>query len=634
VHAKDHSLNAVLKERQQWVIPVYQRHYAWKTDANGQLPKLWNDIRDRTIQVLEGTTPSPHFVGAIIYSEPKNQPFGAVNKRFLVDGQQRISTFSLFLCAVKEVANTHSIVRISKAVSDYLFNAESESMLDPERERFKLWSSSYDRNSYITASISGVQGVRNNNPDLFYKNGNFKSNNAPKMLSAFFYLVSEIEILISEQGNDGQSVETVLNGILRGFLEGFQIVVVQLDAADDAQAIFASLNGNAEPLSAFDLIRNNIFHRASKNLENEDLLYEGEWKRLEEPFWKTEVKQGRLKRPRTDHLIAHTLVAETAKEISVGNIANEYNDFAAEKRFDSVKSEISSLLKFSEAYRRLETCQDGDPEKRISDFLKIWDISAFHPLVMWFGTQNFSDYYKAQAYHFIESYIVRRDICRLTRKNYNNTVPQMLRAAKFADDPILAIKNRLLELEGDNSRAPSDIEIKQTIRDRPIYDDDFSSKKLRYVFRELELAQRTKLQESVSLNIENLTVEHLMPRAWAAHWELPNGKKVPYEDEYIEMISGAFEKKQSSIMTSLDHETQELVQRRGRYINRLGNLTVVTSSLNPSMGNEPWVKKRIKLQKSLLLINRELSQADNWTEVSIDARGEEIAENINKIWST
>jgi len=50
MHAKDYSLNAVLKERQQWVIPVYQRHYAWKSDANGQLPKLWDDMRDPVSQ--------------------------------------------------------------------------------------------------------------------------------------------------------------------------------------------------------------------------------------------------------------------------------------------------------------------------------------------------------------------------------------------------------------------------------------------------------------------------------------------------------------------------------------------------------------------------------------------------------
>ncbi len=92
MHAKDYSLNAVLEQRQQWVIPVYQRQYAWETGPDKQLPKLWDDMRERALERLEGMPPKPHFVGAIIYSEPAEQPFGTVNKRFLVDGQQRIST--------------------------------------------------------------------------------------------------------------------------------------------------------------------------------------------------------------------------------------------------------------------------------------------------------------------------------------------------------------------------------------------------------------------------------------------------------------------------------------------------------------------------------------------------------------
>ena len=85
--AKAHDLNFVLGQRQQWIVPVYQRHYEWETDTDKQIPKLWDDLRDKTIERLEeDRTPLPHYFGAIIYSEPSKQDFGAVPQRFLVDG--------------------------------------------------------------------------------------------------------------------------------------------------------------------------------------------------------------------------------------------------------------------------------------------------------------------------------------------------------------------------------------------------------------------------------------------------------------------------------------------------------------------------------------------------------------------
>lgn len=113
MHAKDWKLNDVLQERQQWVIPVYQRHYAWETREDKQIPTLWADLRERAEEKLSGREVKPHFVGAIIYSQPEDQPFGTVNKRFLVDGQQRITTFNLVLSALREIAQAQGHENIS-----------------------------------------------------------------------------------------------------------------------------------------------------------------------------------------------------------------------------------------------------------------------------------------------------------------------------------------------------------------------------------------------------------------------------------------------------------------------------------------------------------------------------------------
>ncbi len=91
--AKVHDLNFVLGQKQQWVVPVYQRHYEWESGSDKQIPKLWEDLRDKAIERLEDRSPFPHYFGALIYSEPPKQAFGATPRRFLVDGQQRKCMF-------------------------------------------------------------------------------------------------------------------------------------------------------------------------------------------------------------------------------------------------------------------------------------------------------------------------------------------------------------------------------------------------------------------------------------------------------------------------------------------------------------------------------------------------------------
>lgn len=104
-----------------------------------QIPKLWGDLKDEAVERLEMRDPFPHNFGALIFFEPANQAFGAVRRCFLVDRQQRITTFQLVLAAIRETARLLQVPRLVDAIATYLFNEKSASMLDADRERFKLW---------------------------------------------------------------------------------------------------------------------------------------------------------------------------------------------------------------------------------------------------------------------------------------------------------------------------------------------------------------------------------------------------------------------------------------------------------------------------------------------------------------
>lgn len=621
-------LDIVLKERQQWVVPVYQRHYSWKSDDDEQIPNLWSDLRDQTLTILEGRKPFPHYFGAIIYSQPAKQPFGAVTQRHLVDGQQRITTFQLVLVALREAARDLGLDK-DDVINAYLLNDVSKSMSDPEREKFKLWPSSYDRSLYKNIVSNTPNGLREKESSYFYKNGNLIKGSTPKLLRAFFFLHENIiEFVRDWLQNEEETVEHVFDSLLDAFLTAFQIVIIQLDENDDAQEIFASLNGKAAPLAPFDLVRNDVFHRARKQDEDSEALFDDKWKSFETPFWSEMVKQGRFKKARADHFVGHTVVAQTAREVNLGKIATEYQSYARERGYDSVASELDVLLEYGAAYRALEQQPEGAITNRIANVLGIWDLSTFHPLILWVTTQIISVEDKQRLYMLLESYIIRRELCGLTPKNFNKVVIGIIREAKGKENIVEAVNAHIASLTGDASKMPSNAEIAAACEQFNAY-GSISSQKLRYILKCVEESMRTKFDE-VTVTTSNLSVEHVLPQSWAENWPLKNGKSAPCEDVWkLELLNKNAE---------LDDETKSLMQERQRMVNTLGNLTLITGSLNPSLGNAAWENiegkpgKRERLAKSLLALNRDISEVQTWNEDAIRKRALLLAGQINTIW--
>ena len=82
----------------------------------------------------------------------------------------------------------------------------------------------------------------------------------------------------------------------------------------------------------------------------------------------------------------------------------------------------------------------------------------------------------------------------------------------------------------------------------------------------------------------------------------------------------------------MDDATKALVDDRARIVDTLGNLTLITGSLNPSLGNTGWEKKRKKLAGSLLALNRMVAEAEKWNEKSVESRADKISYVIVRRW--
>ena len=616
-----HTLQAVLTDKCQWVVPVYQRHYVWETAFNKQLPQFWSELQDKTLRSLDGTSKSfPHYFGAIIFSSQADQPFGTVPQNFLVDGQQRITTFHLALAATREVARHHGIQALINQTDDYLLNPQSAGMANPDRERYKLWPSNSDRTLYQTIIGNSLTELKNACPDCFHKTGNLNKAQSSHLLRAFWYLYKEMSTLAVTHGEEhGTAPEDVLKEIFRNFLQGFQIVVIKLGEDDDAQEIFASLNGFGEPLTPFDLVRNDVFHRAQRLGEDGQKIFDEQWKTFEEPFWHVKLKQGKLKRARADHLITHALIAEMGQSVNVGKVAAEYQHYVQERRFPAIADELNALLTHAATYRAMEEQTAPLGLTRIANVLRIWNIFVIHPLILRINALPIKDDEKEQLFRYTENWIVRREICCLTPQAYNIVVPNIIQCSK-KENPVSGIFNYISSMTADVSRMPDDNEVTESFVHNKAY-GNISTPRLCYILHQIERNMRDKFDEEAG-SFEDLTVDHVMPQSWPENWPLPNGVNVPYRTAWEAFQHGH----------NLDGETRTLMDDRQKAIDTLGNLTLVTRALNSRMDNDGWEKKRTRLGDSLLALNREISNHSQWDERTIRARAEHLATIANNIW--
>ena len=281
---------------------------------------------------------------------------------------------------------------------------------------------------------------------------------------------------------------------------------------------------------------------------------------------------------------------------------------------------MAVLLKHAQTYRSLEDVTSVGAIGKIGQFFKIWDLSTFHPLALWIGANVSHERHRKQLFDLIETYIVRREICRLTTKNYNQIVPMFIREMQKSEDPINAFLVHLNSLTGDVSRMPDDKEVSDSIARKSIY-GPVPQIRIRYILQQFEYELRSKFDEA-TVSTDNLTIEHVMPQTWSTNWPLPNGKSVQYESNAASLHHNEI----------VDDETKKLREERGRVIDTLGNLTLVTEALNPSLSNAGWPTKKERLSQSLLAMNRDIAAMETWDEQSIDKRAIRLASIAVRRW--
>ena len=629
--AKDHPLISVLGDQRRFVVPIYQRQYSWKIPRLGP---FWADVVAKAEQALEGKPKFSHYMGALILA-PGGDGFtiGATPRVQVVDGQQRLTTFQLFLAALRDTSEGLHVPDLGPVIESYLYVPAMHGDKGPDA-RFRLIPTPDDRPVFHLIVEHGLKEVRAKHPDWFFQNGNLRTI-APNAVVAVDFFTQRIEEYarygtIDAEGTSDLSIQDRLDGdpgmhqprlqaLLEALLNHLKLVVITLSETDDAQVIFETLNSQAEPLLAMDLVRNNIFHRASAQGEAVETLFEAKWRPFDQDavFWKGDSPRAKPKRPRIDHFLSHALTAQTGTETSLRELYAEYRSFTRPKgklRFETVEAELDALTKYAPTYRSLEIGGGDGDVARLGVKLNVWEVSTAYPLVFCIAASAASSVVKTSLYGLIYSYLVRRALCDLTPKNLNKTFARLTAALLKDGVSIEAFRSALAMQRGDTVRFPGDEELREAIRTKPMYDVIKRKERLADLLWDLECSSRSKYSVHTP-RPDDMSVEHVLPRTWMTHWTLPDGRSAPADKT-----------------TGADQAMLASIRARDAALHTLGNLTLITVPGNSTASNNAFCAKKHWLKESLLALNLAVIEHETWDEDAIAQRGGDLADLAVTTW--
>lgn len=595
-------LKDIFRKDTRYVVPRFQRPYVWKEEEHWQ--PLWEDLQLVVNELLdrreEATNrierdeaqlnTSQHFLGAIVLDQ-QSTPTQKLETREIIDGQQRLITLQVLLSAAHSVSVDFGHEESASMLEKLMYNDKDLTTL--ETDRLKVWPIEADQDAF--KDVMALSDPESEQSGL---------DSEENLEKCFQYFSDQIREW-AEAGN--QSSGEHLDALVTTMWHLLRVVVIDLESNDDAQVIFETLNARGTPLLAADLIKNYLFREATAEQSDPGELHDEYWKQFHEDKWRVDVSQGRLDRPKIDVFIMHWLTMQMSQQVRAKKLFPAFR-----KYLDRTDLSVEEIVKDVDYYASIyETISNPDQESREGIFfhrLDVLDTTTPYPVLLWiFGKEDISKEQRVKAIEAIESWLIRRMLSRLTSKNYNNIFIELLDVLKERDDNQVGdiVVEFFRSKEGESDYWPGDEKLTDSMVDME-YWAIINQRRLKMVFAAIERKLRdTGYSETLEFT-QDLEIEHILPQEWAIHWPLPGER--PAEVESIE---------------------------RDEMKNTVGNLTILTDKLNPSISNAGWDDKRDAIQEhTVLRLNQYLvtNWPEEWNEDTITERGEWLSTKAREVW--
>ncbi|MDE0398950.1 MAG: DUF262 domain-containing protein [Candidatus Poribacteria bacterium] len=311
MHTTEKNIDHLFGIDVQYQVPLYQRRYVWN-ETNWDA--LWNDIRSQADLKLRNEN-SRHFMGALITRPIESEQLSRFE---VIDGQQRLATFQIILCAIRDIYQSADYADIVAYVNHLILNSPIVTDISgTPAARYKFLPTSFDVEAFRSI-IAGDQA----------RNGNHL------ILRAYDYFKSQVVAYIAEDSEK-------MSGLLSAVVNDFVVVQIHLDSSDRPEKIFESINASGRNLSEFGLLRNNIFLRAGVDSNR---LYHEYWHFDDNAFWTPET---------LSQFLRDFLTAKLGIEIETHDLFNLYNQHYRPNlgANQGVEHELAELRGYAEVYR-------------------------------------------------------------------------------------------------------------------------------------------------------------------------------------------------------------------------------------------------------------------------------------------
>ena len=583
---------------QHLVIPLFQRPYVWTQDE--QWEPLWSNVkRVAELRLNQPSVVAAHFLGAVVLQAMENQS-GTLQPRSIIDGQQRLTTLQILLDATAVVLQERTMDDLALQLEGLAHNA---SQWVGSGDTLKLRHSNRDAGPF--------QEVMQAKPPVDY--GGLEHAGS-LLVRAHQYFAGEVSTWLSTSSDNARTRAVSLAGVLAN---GLQLVVIDLRRDENSQEIFETLNARGTPLTAADLIKNLVFQRLSAEGVDTKSAYEDLWP-FDTTFWEQTISAGRYQVSRGSLFLNQWLISRTGEEVGPRSTFTRFKHYVEHEADATMRDLLGIIKRQADLYQNwLERANQPHADLTRVE-LSVYRTQAIEsevikPVLIWLHEpgRSFEATVVEEVVVNVESWLLRRALLRLTGADHGRVIAELLVALRSSPAEELGSRtaNYFARQSAPSTYWPADGDLRSSLASEPVY-------------RRLKRGRLRIFLEAAEDHLRGYTsgrpsragtrvarvgypIEHLLPQSWRANWPV-------------------------------DDPAQEA--ERENHVHRLGNLTLLTTSLNSSVSNSSWLGEGGKYAKlhdhDVFLLNRRVRDAGNerWDEELIDRRTTELVDALVATW--
>jgi hypothetical protein len=558
----------------RYYVPKYQRNFAWKQD---EIEEFWEDL----LAAIDRT--GDYFLGTIVLLQRTSQ------RRFeIIDGQQRLTCISMIFSAARNVFKSRSDPRGEQLFSDFL-GARGYSrgaITKPKLELNKVNNETYLRHIVESENYDKVG-------ETLKSRVLHESNRL--LLEAYSFFLDRVTV---EAGRRGTDFDAFLEPLVDCLRESLKLITIPVMSDEDANLFFESLNARGKELAVSDLVKNRLYSEARDQVNRAQDLWE-----------KMEADLGR--RPIPEYL-RHYWIAKRADKQSllvretklyravVGDVKAKTIEVRKKKTIELLKDLNLSAADYAKINDYSAWPDNGAYDENFEealDELEMFRVAQCNPLLL-NAIQRFNSPTEiARTFRIISNFSFRYNI--IGRQSPGNLERESGKIAYDIRTGTYTLARHVadaLRAINPDSNFRSDFELAILPKSR--------AKLARYILRKINdhMASRlgkTGVELRVNPNAKKVNLEHVLPQHPTLNW----------------------------ISTFSNRSEAEA------HVYRIGNLTLLTKSVNKDSANKSFKdKQKIALKDSKLLINEYIKNATSWGADEIEKRQKDLAIVAVDVW--